>query len=227
MIRSTIGIIQKYSIPSTLWNNLIAYFTGDNTPNDALGTYNGTLVNGATYTTGKINNGFSFDGVNDYVITTTNSSLDTTTAHSYSLWIKPTTVNTYMFYVSTCTGSSGFSIGNDNAGNLAMFKGSVNIENLSGYYLTANTMYHIVVVYKGASFGANNLLFYVNGSLVSTKTASMVYDTAKPFVIGADGNTTARYYKGLIDEVAIWNRIITATEVTQLYNSGEGKQYPN
>ena len=104
---------------------------------------------------------------------------------------------------------------------------SVNIENLSGYYLTANTMYHIVVVYKGVSFGTNNLLFYVNGSLVSTKTAGMVYSTAKPFVIGADGDTTARYYNGMIDEVGIWNRILTATEVTELYNSGSGKQYPN
>ena len=50
-----------------LWDGLQAYYTADNTPNDALGTYNGTLVNGATYGTGIISNGFSLDGVNDYI----------------------------------------------------------------------------------------------------------------------------------------------------------------
>ena len=50
-----------------LWNGLQAYYTADNTPNDALGTYNGVLTNGATYGTGIINQGFSLDGVNDYV----------------------------------------------------------------------------------------------------------------------------------------------------------------
>ncbi len=31
---------------------------------------------------------------------------------------------------------------------------------------------------------------------------------------------------GQVDELAIWNRALSAAEVTQLYNSGAGKQYP-
>lgn len=217
----------KKAPASTLWNNLLVYWTGDNTTNDAKGTYNGTLVNGATYGVGKINNGFSFDGVNDYISTTPTNSLNTSLAHSYSLWIKPTTVNTYSMYISTISDvSNGISIGHDNAGNLGMFQGWINIQNLSGYYLTANTMYHVVVVYKGNSFGANNLLFYVNGSLVSTKTATNSFTTYKPFVLGSNAINTAGFYKGIIDEPAIWDRVLTASEVTELYNSGSGKQYP-
>jgi hypothetical protein len=30
-----------------------------------------------------------------------------------------------------------------------------------------------------------------------------------------------------IDSVSVWNKSLTATEVTELYNSGNGKQYPN
>ena len=56
-----------FRLASTLWNDLLAYYTADNTPNDALGNYNGTLVNGATYGTGIINQGVSLDGINDYV----------------------------------------------------------------------------------------------------------------------------------------------------------------
>jgi hypothetical protein len=43
-----------YVDPSNpLWDGLLAYYTADNTPNDALGNYDGTLVNGATYGTGN------------------------------------------------------------------------------------------------------------------------------------------------------------------------------
>lgn len=213
--------------PNPLWDNLTAYWTGDNTPNDSLGVYNGTLTNGATYGAGKINNGFSLDGVNDYVLANTTTSLNTSQAHSYSLWIKPTTVNTYSMYISTIINvSDGVSIGHDNAGNLGLFMGWINIQNLSGYYLTANTMYHVVVVFKGTSFGANNLLFYVNGSLVATKYASITFNNYGKFTIGCNGLLNAGFYKGIIDEPAVWNRVLTASEVTELYNSGSGKQYP-
>lgn len=226
MIRANLGIINKFSVPSTLWNNLIAYYTADNTIVDAKGTYNGTLTNGATYGTGKINNAFSLDGVNDYVATSPTNTLNTSQAHSYSLWIKPTTVNTYSMYISTIVDvSNGVSIGHDNAGNLGLFMGWINVQNLSGYYLTANTMYHIAVVFKGTSFGANNLLFYVNGSLVATKTASVTFNTYGTFKIGCNGLANAGFYKGIIDEPAVWNRVLTATEITELYNSGNGKQY--
>jgi hypothetical protein len=30
-----------------------------------------------------------------------------------------------------------------------------------------------------------------------------------------------------LDAIGVWNRVLTATEVTELYNSGNGKQYPN
>ena len=226
MYYSLINSMNKTVASNPLWDNLVAYYTGDNTPNDAKGTYNGTLVNGATYGAGKINNGFSLDGVNDYVETPT-TTINTSLAHSYSLWIKPTTVNTYSMYMSSIESTSdGFSIGHDNAGNLGMFRGWINAQNLSGYYLTANTTYHISVVYKGASFGVNNLLFYVNGALVSTKSANIVFTTYKPLIIGANGLTNSGFYKGIIDEAAVWNRVLSATEVTELYNSGSGKQYP-
>ena len=62
-----IASMVKADPTNPLWDGLQAYYTADNTSNDALGNYNGTLVNGTTYGTGIINNGFSFDGVNDYV----------------------------------------------------------------------------------------------------------------------------------------------------------------
>jgi len=46
------------------------------------------------------------------------------------------------------------------------------------------------------------------------------------FNIGAR-NSATQYTNGIIDEVGIWDRVLTSTEITELYNSGVGKQYPN
>ena len=78
----------------TIWNNLVAYYTADNTANDAKGTYNGTLVNGTTYATGKINNGFSFDGVNDYVDLGFGYRRSKTEPFSYSFWTSTSSLST-------------------------------------------------------------------------------------------------------------------------------------
>jgi hypothetical protein len=72
----------------TIWNNLTHYYSGDNTANDSKGSINGTLVNGATYSTGKINAGFGLDGVNDYVNVGNLFGFDGTTPFSISFIFK-------------------------------------------------------------------------------------------------------------------------------------------
>jgi len=68
--------------------------------------------------------------------------------------------------------------------------------------------------------GTNNLTPYISSN----------YNTSNPFRIGAttaSNNTTAvNFFSGQIDAVGIWNRVLTPTEITELYNSGNGKQYP-
>ena len=90
MAKKRVGIRNGalFNQTSTLWNNLLAYYTGDNTPDDSLGNYNGTLVNGTTYGTGKINQSFSFDGVNDYVNMGNVLDFDGSTPFSISTWVK-------------------------------------------------------------------------------------------------------------------------------------------
>ena len=86
-------------LPSSLWNNLLAYYTADNTANDAKGTYNGTLTNGATYSTGKIGSGFQLDGINDYV--NMGDVMDIgLNSFTFNTWIKPSNVSSSMTIIS-------------------------------------------------------------------------------------------------------------------------------
>ena len=94
MAKKRVGIRNGalFNQTSTLWNNLLAYYTGDNTPDDSLGNYNGTLVNGTTYGTCKINQSFSFDGVNDYINFCNVLDFDGSTPFSFSFWLNPNSV---------------------------------------------------------------------------------------------------------------------------------------
>jgi len=208
-------------LPSPLWNGLSAYYTADDTSNDAKGNFNGTLVNGATYATGKIGSAFSFDGVNDYMSTATNSPINSYFEHTYSCWVKPAS-NSIGIFMGNGTSMLGVRPGR----NLTFFQYYVNAEVNTGYILPLDTWAHAAVTYKGNSFGSNNVLFYVNGSLVYTGTLSMPSGSSKVF-LGSNGAGTGGFYSGLLDEAGVWNRALTASEVTELYGAGAGKQYTN
>lgn len=90
------------------------------------------------------------------------------------------------------------------------------------------TWYHIVCTYDAA----NGLIGYVNGSVEATGAINRGAILSSPglFALGKDilGESIGgadRYYDGLIDEVALWERAITSSEVTWLYNSGNGRSY--
>jgi hypothetical protein len=216
---------------STLWNGLLAYYTADNTTNDALGAYNGTLVNGANYTTGKINNGFSFDGTNDYVDLGDNFDNDGSQTMSYSFWVNfnNTTSNRTIFgkYLSgqilqglsqQSNSTILFTIQRTYPSNMLRVS-TVNTFSVS-------TWYNVVVTYDGSK-NASGVKIYINN-------VEATYNIVSDNFTGNSSNSGSfkighsfGYFYGKIDDFSIWNRVITPTEVGELYNSGAGKQYPN
>ena len=212
-----------------LWDGLLAYYTADSTANDALGTYNGTLVNGATYGTGIINNGFSLDGVNDYVDLGNNLDFDGTTPFSISCWVNASVItggtrlifgkgnaSRYWFYFLS-TGEIGFMLYNN--------INELRVTTVDTF--TTSTWYHLTVTYDGSRL-ASGVNIYVDNS---DKTLITNVDTLVTSIsntdIAAIGSSigTGRYFSGMIDEMGIWDRVLTPTEVTELYNSGAGLQY--
>jgi hypothetical protein len=216
------------AVGNPLWDGLQAYYTADNTGNDALGTYNGTLTNGATYGTGIISNGFSLDGVNDYVDVSPSlgaSLTAPTSSFSYSAWIYKTKSGQAVI-VQNGGSNFGCSMSVTSGGYLGLFYGGgsgVAGVSVGTGLINLNTWHHCVVTYDGAG----NIAFYKNGSAVDTQTVSWTdgVGTADAWIGSFLG--ASNYFGGIIDEVGIWNRVLTSSEVTELYNSGAGKQYPN
>ena len=209
-----------------LWDNLLAYWSGDNTANDSKGTANGTLVNGATYSTGKINGGFSLDGINDFISISPSfgtNLMTNTKAHSYAAWIYPNNVTTGNAFIVQCGQSDNGTTMALSTNKLAYFFNGGNGTAVSNGSLSisANAWNHVAISYNGSG----QVSFYINGVFDSTRNAA--------WVNGATSNITRigaymgglLYFNGKIDEVAIWSKALNSTEVTELYNGGAGKQY--
>jgi len=72
----------------------------------------------------------------------------------------------------------------------------------------------------------NNLAkISINNGAFDTVSQTPGIDTAHPFNIGAN-NGSAPYMNGRVDELGFWKRLLTAGEITQLYNAGNGLAYP-
>lgn len=214
-----------------LWDDLLAYYTADNTPNDALGNYNLTAINGANYGTGIINQGFNFDGVNDYYDAGNVLDFDGSTPFSFSFWVNPNTLgnkNLLQKWTGFNTGWIIFMFGDKIRFALTntVTTNSLRVETVNSL---TTSMQHISISYDGTKdvSGVNIYFNGVNQSLTTLdNTLTGSTSTSASFEMGRNISSIG-WYDGIIDEVALFEKELTSSEVTELYNSGAGKQYPN
>ncbi len=88
--------------------------------------------------------------------------------------------------------------------------------------LPTSTYTHVALTYDGTTVN-----FYVNGTSVGTTASSGngISGISSGAAIGAD-NTGANLISGIIDEVGMWSRALSSSEISALYNGGVGLQYP-
>ena len=167
------------------------------------------------------------DGVDDYVTmgNTTSLNFERTDAFSLSFWFKTDAPASFsVLYGKSLTSGAGYMVWNQAS------KINFRIRNASGSQLriTANTTTpnnlwtHCVITYDGSSLNSG-LEMYINGSLESalkqgTLTSGSSQTTAS-FNISTrnDGNSP---YNGLMDECAVFNSELSASDVTAIYGSG-------
>ena len=213
---ATTAALGTITNPST-----IAYYKMQDAA-DETGFYNGTATNMDFNSAGKYGFAGKFNGGTSWLST---GLLLPAPQLTWSAWIK--TSNTKFTYVVGDFNAAGanathrFSIRldssslkasiNDSAGGL----GSVVT---FGTYTQYGSWAHIVITVDGASVKG-----YVNGSqLGSTQTASLsITAGVQPLILGAYGPNTSTHsasFDGLMDQVRIFNKAISASEVTKLYN---------
>lgn len=93
--------------------------------------------------------------------------------------------------------------------------------------ITTATWYHVAAA---LDVSADTVDFYVNGSSWGTDSLSStlggsVNTGANTFRVGGQPGTTAETIDGIIDDLGIWSRKLSSSEISELYNSGTGIPY--
>jgi hypothetical protein len=203
-------------------SSCIAYYKLDGTASDETGTYNGTFTS-PDYRNGEFDLAANFNGINGEIALsnagTTNLNLDGD--FSISIWVKPLGVNAqgiYQFIYGS--GVKEFGITYDpvvQRGGAYFWTGSA-VASVGGDIPLSN--WSNIVFSRSKTTG---MKFYINNSLVDSDsftgngaTISSAYDA-----LGQWGRPSIdRYFKGQLDNVRFFNKAISASEVTTLYNEG-------
>ena len=194
-------------------NDMVGWWGGDGNAADIIGDNQGTPTNGATYTTGKVGEAFSLDGVDDFISIPDSDSLDITDTITLSTWIYR----------------------NDNRTNAGLLtKGSINVLGvyelavyegrfyfrLNGYDLNLPSISSIPVgvwTHVAGTYDGSTAKIYINGVLDNSQPYSTPIQTNDlPLNLGFYGNPS-RYFNGAMDEVQIFNRALTEFEIRAIY----------
>jgi hypothetical protein len=165
--------------------------------------------------TGKINQALDFDGTDDYLDIADNAVLNITTNITVAGWIKLDILDTYQKVYSSGTQSNAWEFGISNTNEITFTELFI-ADNLSDTSLSADLWYHVAFVKSGDS-GAN-IAFYLNGVADGTASVGSVSTPSGSKKIGRRGDISSDYINGRIDEVRVYNRALSAAEITALYN---------
>ncbi|MFH1861368.1 MAG: LamG-like jellyroll fold domain-containing protein [bacterium] len=219
------------TISSLDLTGLVSWWKGDGNALDSVGPNNGTLGTKAgygtdpTYSAGKVGQGFRIPDRYGYVNVGTDSSLDITGDYTVDAWVKSDTHSDLIHSSWNIITQKGY------RNEFGLYKGSPKMTfkpyNTSGSsysvdwedtVMPANTWYHVAGVKRG-----NMVELYVNGVLVDSKnnfTGLLDTKPGEPMTIGNSKPGSQNGFVGVIDEVELWNRGLSATEIQQIYNAG-------
>lgn len=198
---------------------LVAHYELENATQvtDAAGSHDGTNY-GATITSGKIGNAFNFDG-SDYVQIDNHSDITNYSEFTLAAWIYPTSVGSIQDIIAKVTSGRDFVMQLTSTAKInAHFYDGGYTHCYSTSSVQTDNWIHVLCTWKN-----NQWKIYYNGILESTCDYAG-YDPpwiSSNLFIGAISSTSERFI-GKIDEVRIYNRALSVTDVTALYNYDGG-----
>jgi hypothetical protein len=212
---------------------LVSWWPGDGNANDIQSSNHGTLQNGATFAAGKVDQTFSFDGVDDAALIADNASLRVS-SFTLDAWINTadaTLIQPIIAKVQTSENWISYMLRIQDGGKLALIVEN-KAENQYAHWRTLSTLssnrwYHVAGTWQNLNGDNTDAKIYIDG-VEQTIEMSLNHGygstfllgyTSEPLYIGRDGQPSGRFV-GLIDEIDIYDRVLSATEIQSIYNAG-------
>ena len=209
----------------------ISLYELESNANDTSGTNNGTATNvvygydgtasNVTYSTGKFGQAGVFNGSSSYITLTQPVNLSTDN-FTYSFWIYPTTNTGYgaplaQYGNSTSTRNFySYRVGSTEKITFGLVStGAVFNQLISTGTTPLNQWSHVAMVRDSST-----QKIYINGQLSGTLSNTTTTSTSsEPFLIGDTNDVVAdEFFEGSIDQVRIYDKALSAADVTTLYN---------
>lgn len=219
--------------------DIVAWWRAEETTgsiaSDTIDGHDGSLVNGATRITGRVGKAFSFDGVNDHVLVPFDSSLNVGAQFSIELWLRAQPGQSgYRTLVDKSHRSteappfwSGWAVQMDPAGLLSFgfMYGSNGVAAGTNSSVKDGSWHHFAATYDGAEVRS-----YLDGVLQQNSPVppgTVPVHNTDALSIGRWQFGQSRYFLGNLDEVTLYSRGLSASEVQAIYAAGvSGKCVP-
>jgi len=200
----------------------------------------GTWVNSPTYAaSGQIDGALTLNGTDQYVDAGNDSSLQITGSMTVSAWVNASSFgssgdDTIVSKTKNNATDIGWGLSGteDNGPNQFMFflsedgSDTYTVDCYSATEYTTNVWYHVAATYDAST---QTIEVYVNGARdtdsCDASVPSSQNDSAANALIGARDSVLSRPWTGQIDDVRVYNRALSASEVQALYAYGLGKGY--
>ncbi len=203
---------------------LVAYYPFDGIPNDASGNGNNGIVNGATLTIdrfGNSNQAYSFNGTDNYIAVNQNSTLELGSGDfTVSAWIKTSSPNFARVVSKGECFSSGWQIGQDGKievsiqsppnGPLYMHSNLNNYSDGHWHFILFKRENGSIQIYGDGVKDGNPLSFPY--SLTNTNARLTIGRCD-----ASGGACDDAFFNGAIDDIRIYTRALSETEIQQLY----------
>jgi hypothetical protein len=225
-----LGFTAKISaqIPSYVpTNGLVAWYSFTGNANDVSGNGNNGTVNGATLSAdrfGNTNSAYSFNGANNDYIEVPDNSMFQAESASWSIWVK----------ISNPSGGNGYGIMSKGS-DLTSFFLIVEYQNSLGTQIVSQPgsgigvqsnidildgAWHNVVATYDNNLSADNISLYIDGIFQQSATYdnfAFNLNNGLPIRIGRSIDAFWQSFTGLADDIGIWNRTLTSSEVLASY----------
>ena len=213
----------------------VAWWHADGNVRDSAGRDDGILVGNPLYSRGIVGEAFEFDGAGSYVKILKFRMPDVRKGITITFWMKASANNEMHNYQGLVASDYyGVEISNGFQSNMGVnfyvssdrgnSWGAISEANGGGATITAGEWHHIAGTYDGA-----DVALYIDGQAWgnSASYSGNVSPISRSgfLAIGSEDGRTAfpnclgtRYFNGLIDEVRIYNRAMSASEIRSIYN---------
>jgi len=206
-------------------SGLVSHWEFEDNYLDSVSSNNGQGINGPFFVQGKFGKAIQLDGIDDYINLPVSDNLGLINQITLSAWIK-TSSSTYQGIIKRGESSSSaitseYMLSTNSDGEVSLGCGSGNSTFTyahSNMMVNDGTWHHIAAIVDDEN---NEIKIYIDGGFDDSGNIhfDIIYKNSNYQFIGTQAGTY-RSFDGLIDDVRIYNRALSSSEINELYSAG-------